>query len=48
MGPSLAADARHRILSLPGVVEADVQLVWDPPWGPERISLEGRKTLGMD
>ena len=48
MGPSLAADARHRILSLPGVVESDVQLVWDPPWGPERISAEGRKKLGMD
>ena len=48
MGPSLAADARHRISSLPGVSEADVLLVWDPPWGPERISAAGRTKLGLD
>jgi probable FeS assembly SUF system protein SufT len=48
MGPSLAADARQRLSVLPGVVEADVQLVWDPPWGPERISPAGRSKLGID
>lgn len=48
MGPSLAADARQRILSVPDVADADVQLVWDPPWAPERISAEGRKKLGID
>ncbi|NBV85764.1 MAG: DUF59 domain-containing protein [Verrucomicrobia bacterium] len=47
MGPALAADARQRISPLPGVAEADVQLVWDPPWGPERISPEGRSKLGI-
>ena len=47
MGPALAADARQRISELPGVAEADVQLVWDPPWGPERISVEGREKLGI-
>jgi len=47
MGPSLAADARQRISTLPGVAEADVQLVWDPPWGPERISEEGKAKLGI-
>lgn len=48
MGPSLAADARARISDLPGVSEADVHLVWDPPWGPERISPAGRSKLGID
>jgi probable FeS assembly SUF system protein SufT len=48
MGPSLAADARQRLSVLPGVTEADVLLVWDPPWGPERISPEGRAKLGID
>jgi probable FeS assembly SUF system protein SufT len=48
MGPALAADARQRISVLPGVAEADVLLVWDPPWGPERISPEGRTKLGID
>lgn len=48
MGPSLAAEARQRISALPGVAEADVHLVWDPPWGPDRISAVGRAKLGID
>ena len=47
MGPSIAMDARRRIESLPGVEEADVQVVWDPPWNPQMISPEGREKLGM-
>lgn len=47
MGPSIAADAQHRILAVPGVTEAEVSVVWDPPWGPERISPEGKAKLGM-
>ena len=47
MGPSLAADAEQRILSVPGVSSASVELVWDPPWSPERISPAGREKLGM-
>jgi probable FeS assembly SUF system protein SufT len=48
MGTSIAADARMRLLSLPGVTDADVQVVWDPPWSPQMISPEGRQRLGMD
>ena len=48
MGPSIAADARQKILSLEGVQEAQVDVVWDPPWGPQMITPEGRKKLGMD
>ena len=47
MGTSIAADARNKILDLPGVVEADVLVVWDPPWTPEKISPEGRALLGI-
>ena len=47
MGPTIANDARQKILSLSGVNEANVELVWDPPWGPERISEEGKAKLGM-
>ena len=46
MGASIATDARHKIMSLPGVSEADVDLVWDPPWTPQMISPEGRERLG--
>ena len=48
MGPSLAADAEQRILSVAGVSSANVELVWDPPWSPERISPAGREKLGME
>lgn len=47
MGPSIAADAQVRILTVPGVTEAEVGLVWDPPWSAERISPEGKAKLGM-
>jgi probable FeS assembly SUF system protein SufT len=47
MGTSIAADARRKLLDLPGVADADVQLVWDPPWTPQMISPEGRERLGM-
>ena len=35
-------------MSIPGVSEADVDLVWDPPWKPQMISPEGRERLGID
>ena len=47
MGGSIAGDARNKLLEIPGVVEADVQVVWDPPWTPEKISSEGRALLGI-
>ncbi len=47
MGPAIAADARAKLLGLPGVAEATVVVVWDPPWGPNRISPAGREKLGM-
>jgi probable FeS assembly SUF system protein SufT len=48
MGTSIAADARYKILGLPGVAEADVEIVWSPVWNPNMISPEGRAKLGMD
>jgi probable FeS assembly SUF system protein SufT len=47
MGPSLAADAEQRMLTVAGVSSANVELVWDPPWSPDRISAAGREKLGM-
>jgi len=34
-------------LELPGVEEAKVELVWEPPWDPGMISPAGRKMLGL-
>ena len=47
MGTMIANDARQRILALDGVVEATVDLVWDPPWNPSMISETARQKLGM-
>jgi metal-sulfur cluster biosynthetic enzyme len=47
MGAMIANDARQRILTLDGVVEATVDLVWDPPWNPSMISETARQKLGM-
>lgn len=48
MGTSIAFDAREKLLTLPGIAEANVDLVWDPPWNPQMISPEGRERLGLD
>ncbi|MGH7933849.1 MAG: putative Fe-S cluster assembly protein SufT [Candidatus Binataceae bacterium] len=48
MGASIAVDARQKLLGLPGVTEANVDLVWDPPWNPQMISAEGKERLGLD
>ena len=48
MGASIAFDARQKLMGLPGISEADVDLVWDPPWNPQMISPEGRERLGLD
>ena len=47
MGPAIAADARQKILEIEGVDDAEVELVWDPPWNQSMISEEGRMRLGL-
>jgi probable FeS assembly SUF system protein SufT len=47
MGPTIAADARQKVLVLDGVDEAEVDLVWDPPWNQSMISEAGRMKLGL-
>jgi probable FeS assembly SUF system protein SufT len=47
MGPVICSEAQQKIQTLPGVREADVQLVWDPPWNQGMISEVGRMKLGL-
>ena len=47
MGPAIAHDAQSKIMSIEGVDEAQVDLVWDPPWNQNMISEAGRMKLGM-
>jgi probable FeS assembly SUF system protein SufT len=47
MGPTIAADAQARIMTIEDMDEAAVELVWDPPWNQSMISEEGKMKLGM-
>jgi len=47
MGPHIAANVRSKLLDVPGVKEANVEIVWDPPWNQNMISDEGKKLLGL-
>src|SRR5882672_2019249 len=48
MGSVIAGDAQQRLLGLPGIEEATVEIVWDPPWHHAMITEQGRKILGLD
>ncbi|ADT84308.1 aromatic ring hydroxylating enzyme [Thermococcus barophilus MP] len=37
----------EKILEIPGVKDAEIELTFDPPWSPERISEEYKKKLGL-
>jgi metal-sulfur cluster biosynthetic enzyme len=45
---NISAQVKSRVEQLPGVSNCTVNVVWTPPWTPERLSPEGRKQLGID
>lgn len=47
MGPVIADDVKHRILNLPEVMDAQVEIVFDPPWSQEKMSDAAKLELGM-
>lgn len=47
MGPMIARDVQNRLLSLQGIDEANVELVWDPPWNQAMMSEAARLQLGL-
>jgi metal-sulfur cluster biosynthetic enzyme len=47
MAGSLTEMARRAVLEVPGIEEANVELVWDPPWSVDMMSDEARMRLGM-
>jgi FeS assembly SUF system protein len=44
---SMPGEVEMRACAVPGVRDAEVNLVWDPPWGPNLMSDEARHELGM-
>lgn len=47
MHDQIARAAEMAIETLQGVKEAHVQMVWSPPWTPDRLTDEGRRLLGF-
>ena len=48
MGGAIAGDAQQKLLYLEGVEEANVDIVWDPPWHQSMITEQGRRILGLE
>jgi len=44
---SLPQEVEMRVLSVPGIRDAEVKVTWDPPWDPSKMSDEARLELGM-
>lgn len=47
MGPAIAEDAKGQLELVPGVSEAEVNIVWEPPWNQDMITEEGKMVLGL-
>ena len=44
---SMPEQVRMAVLSLDGVLDCDVELVWDPPWHPDLMAADARLALGF-
>jgi metal-sulfur cluster biosynthetic enzyme len=45
---SISEQVKQRLLRIPGVSNATVNIVWYPQWTPERLSADARKQLGIE
>ena len=47
MSKQISAQVQQTLLDLGGVGEANVEIVYDPPWTPSKINDEGKRQLGL-
>lgn len=47
-GPYLLHQVKDTLLQMKGIDDATVAVVWEPPWGPDKMSEEARLELGFD
>ena len=43
----ISEEVKNKIQTVNGVKEATVEVVWDPPWNPDKMSKEARAQLGV-
>ena len=44
---SMPMEVELRVAAVPGIATAEVNLVWDPPWDPQKMSDDAKLELGM-
>ena len=47
LSAQISAQVQRKLLELPGVGEANVEVVFDPPWSFAKISPDGKKLLSL-
>jgi len=47
-GPYLIHGVKQALLSLKDVEDVNINIVWDPPWGPDQMTEEAKLELGFD
>lgn len=48
MGHFIKEEIRRKLLALPEIEQAEVELVWDPPWNQSRLSVSAKLQLGIE
>jgi metal-sulfur cluster biosynthetic enzyme len=48
MHSMIVQEARAKVEEVPGVKNVEIEMVWDPPWTPERLSPEAKQKLGLE
>lgn len=48
MGPFIAQQAEWAVAEVEGVNDVTVEIVFEPPWSPDRITEDGKKLMGID
>ena len=43
MGPQLQAEVHAAATRIPGIKDAEVEIIWDPPWDPREMASEDAK-----
>jgi FeS assembly SUF system protein len=47
MGGMIAEEVKAKVKAVSGVKDAKVELVWDPPWTPDKMSEEAKAQMGI-
>ncbi len=47
MGGMISEEVKSKVKAMNGVKDAKVELVWDPPWSPDKMSEEAKAQMGI-